>query len=428
MAAPEYSLQDTTAPENVDDVSTPLEGFSEDERVARGHGILRIPADSYLPLPESWLSETVVSIEPRSYYFHSDNAGVVREEWAAGGRAALVTGWWRDMIRFGSSVYTSQALYAPPGKTGTGILKRDGGGYWSPGEAFAEIRNEDGFQARLFRQELDIPFLNRNDSRMTPRTHEAYLAKGQLSPELLVAAGHVSKVRARTGEEFLPLAEAAGAIGSDEGASLAGFFYEAPDEESSFGLLHIEGWDTFRTTYGEGTREWDLPGKWDLSTSSQLVLQSDIGEALLGQFETHAFGGSADLGLGPTVATFSVTHVADGATVMNPWGGTPLFNSLMISDFDRAGETAMRVGLSRKFDDIGLPGFSGFANYANGNTPDSGPAASPDQDEFNITFDFRPESGPLEGFWLRVRHGWNDKGAAGTREDLRIILNHVREF
>ena len=75
-----------------------------------------------------------------------------------------------------------------------------------------------------------------------------------------------------------------------------------------------------------------------------------------------------------------------------------------------------------------MPGLSGFVNYAQGNTPDSGSTASPDQRELDITVDYRFQSGLLAGLWLRARAAFldqdDDLAAAGDVRDYRVILNY----
>jgi hypothetical protein len=77
---------------------------------------------------------------------------------------------------------------------------------------------------------------------------------------------------------------------------------------------------------------------------------------------------------------------------------------------------------------MGVPGLSGFVNYAQGYTPDSGSNASPDQSEFDITVDYRFQSRAVKGLWLRARAAFLDQdedvnGGFDTR-DYRVILNY----
>ena len=118
--------------------------------------------------------------------------------------------------------------------------------------------------------------------------------------------------------------------------------------------------------------------------------------------------------------------------IRNPFGGYPGYLSLMISSFNRAEEDGWLLGLSYDFSELGLPGLSGFVNYADGDTPDGGPRASPDQEEFDVTVDYRPDLRLLNGLWLRARAAWLDRdetpAGGGDVTDYRLILNYERFF
>ena len=116
-----------------------------------------------------------------------------------------------------------------------------------------------------------------------------------------------------------------------------------------------------------------------------------------------------------------------GEELRKPFGGTPGFTSLMVSDFDRPEETAIRVGLSYDFADLGLDGLSAFANYAHGDVPQKGRYAGDNQDEWNVTVDYRPEKTLFKDLWFRVRLGWNERDDQ-RREEYRFIVNYSRTF
>jgi hypothetical protein len=94
----------------------------------------------------------------------------------------------------------------------------------------------------------------------------------------------------------------------------------------------------------------------------------------------------------------------------------------MVKDFYQAGEDAWLVGLSYDFSHVGMDGLSSFFNYANGNTS----AASPDEEEFDITVDYRFKKDFLKGLWLRLRYAYVDQdGPEGIDvKDFRAIVNY----
>jgi len=87
----------------------------------------------------------------------------------------------------------------------------------------------------------------------------------------------------------------------------------------------------------------------------------------------------------------------------------------------------VRFNLSCDFTEFGLEGFAASTSWVYGDTPDSGAAASPDQQEFDLNLDYRPSVKWLDNFWLRVRYGINDREfdhGGIDREDFRVILNY----
>ena len=101
---------------------------------------------------------------------------------------------------------------------------------------------------------------------------------------------------------------------------------------------------------------------------------------------------------------------------------------MIINDFDRAGEDAFSLGYSRDLGQVGPGELSFFANVVWGNTPDSGPIASADNTEFDLTVDWRLNEGWSEKVWVRFRGARvrydSDYPGADDLFDFRIIVNY----
>ena len=116
-------------------------------------------------------------------------------------------------------------------------------------------------------------------------------------------------------------------------------------------------------------------------------------------------------------------------TIQSPWGLWPGYLGLMLSDFDRPGECAFLLGFSYDFKNVGVPGFSAFANFASGFNAESVTSGSTakfsDQHEVDVTFDYVFGEGTLKGLWLRARGAWRQEDGA-PRDDyqIRVILNY----
>lgn len=208
----------------------------------------------------------------------------------------------------------------------TGLLRSGQESYTVLGHAFLQARYRTAI-ASLYRQEIDIPFLNRDDSRMAPNAFQAYLLTAEDSfgiEGLKFGGGHVTKVKGRTSSDFVSMSELAGVDGVERGVSVVGARYEIA-EGVTVGGSDQYGWDIFNTSYGEGHMKHKFPGT-DITTKSglQITDQRSVGDELLGSFDTQMYGGTMSVDLKGFLATIGVTTTENGSRVRNPWGGNEL--------------------------------------------------------------------------------------------------------
>lgn len=125
-----------------------------------------------------WLLEGAeLVLKPRTYYLHRGyDVADTRAGWALGGGLEFRSGWWEDRVRFGATISTTQKLYGPSDKKGTGLFKETEGSpesFTVVSEAYATIRLAGDHGVRIGRQTLDLPYLGKHDLRMIPNTFEA---------------------------------------------------------------------------------------------------------------------------------------------------------------------------------------------------------------------------------------------------------------
>ena len=78
----------------------------------------------------------------------------------------------------------------------------------------------------------------------------------------------------------------------------------------------------------------------------------------------------------------------------------------------------------------GWPGLQINGKYIAGDTPDCGKSASPDQDEIDVTLQYKPKAEKFKGLSLRLRGAWIDQqdscnaGDAHDVTDFRVIVNY----
>ena len=127
------------------------------------------------------LKDTKFELNLRSFYFdRSDFNRAEKQAWAIGGWLGVKTGYFLDHVAFGATVYTSNPIYAPDDRDGTLLLAPGQNGYTVLGEFYTELRIVKDVGITVGAKGYDTPFINRNDTRMTPNTFEAAVLQGRI--------------------------------------------------------------------------------------------------------------------------------------------------------------------------------------------------------------------------------------------------------
>lgn len=392
-------------------------------------------------MPPFW-RDTSLAVKPRSYYLDSDRDEIPDSRaWALGGSVEYLSGWWKERLRVATTLYTSQKLYGPDDKDGTLLLKPGQQSFTVLGEAYMELRLTDWMNARAGRTAIDLPYINRHNSRMVPNTFLAYGVDGNLHDSLEFIAAQVTHMKRRDSDDFEPMSKAAGfqgsrvarpqgseateLQGSDEPASVAAMRYSFT-EAVNLGIINLHAWEYMNTFYTEGNAGWQVSENLEMGLSAQFTDQRSVGDELDGNFETRVFGAKASATYAGATLSLAFSSTDNDSFIRSPFGSYPGYLSLMVKDFKRAGEDAWLVGLAYDFAEIGWEGISAYANYAQGYVPDSDITGEEDQKELDVTLDIRPTSALLDGLWLRLRHARVDQSgpSADDVREWRVILNY----
>ncbi len=125
------------------------------------------------------LRDTTFSVQLRSFYEDIDNFNLTESQaWTLGGLAGFKTGYFANFLALGATGYTSQALDAPLDRSGTKLLREDQKPYSVIGELYGQFRLTDEILATVGRRGFDTPFINTQDSFMTPNTFQVYSVTG----------------------------------------------------------------------------------------------------------------------------------------------------------------------------------------------------------------------------------------------------------
>ena len=374
-----------------------------------------------------FLRDTRLTAKPRTYYFNRMRDGLPDSKaWALGGALEYQSGQWQDRLQAGLTLYTSQKLYGPRDNDGTLLLKPDQHGFEVLGEAYLDIRATDDDYVKLFRQSINVPYVNRQDSRMAPNTFEAYTLYNKDNNKFQYIVSQVEKMKKRNSDDFVSMTEAAGINSKDRSLSMLGGRYSITDN-ADIGIITQQSWDFMNTTYAEANTQWQLGEDWDAQLSAQYTRQRSIGDELGGDFDTYVWGTALSLGYRGNLFTLATSKTDEDSRIRTPHGGYPGYLSLMQKDFNRADETGVLLGISSELRALDIQGLTATLNMAWGDTPDSGQASSPDQKEIDFTLDYRVPSGRLKGLWLRARASeldQDDHPDEVDSTDLRFIVNY----
>ncbi|MFQ5962293.1 MAG: OprD family outer membrane porin [Candidatus Methylomirabilales bacterium] len=428
--AEEAGIDDEPAPEAVEGLHGPMaRALRERVREETLFPQLKRKLEKQPP----FLRDTELTLKPRTYYFDQrleDNSR--RRAWALGGSLNYRSGWLKEYFAIGAELFTSQKLIGEPDEDGTRLLKPGQESYTVLGQLYAALRYED-HTLTLYRQELELPYVNKQDSRMTPNTFEGYTLRGTFAlPEadkMDYIIGFLAKMKPRDADSFISMSEAAGVPRRDRGLAMVGARV-GPWGGLLFGATNDYVPDVINIGYAEADYTLNLSEDLGLRLKGQFTDQRSVGDDLLtgSAFDTWVLGGRAAASYRGAILSLAFSTTDEEEAIRSPHGRYPGYVNLMQADFNRAGEDAWLLGLSYHFKRVGLDNLSAFANYAEGyNARDSTTDSSlPDQREFDITGDYRVRKGPLRGFWLRVRWSVLDiDGEDNNRYNVRVILNYA---
>jgi outer membrane porin, OprD family len=369
-------------------------------------------------------------LQLRTYYFDQESlTGAPSAAWAIGGWAGLRSPWWGDVLQLGIVGYTSQKLYGPADKDGTKLLATGQEPITVLGEAFAAVRIL-GQTATAYRQLINRPFINPQDTRMLPNTFEAYTLTGSAG-EVSYTGGYATKIKVRNSESFVWMSNAAGGTGSQEGVIYAGATWNFAKN----GYLRIDelySTDVMNIFYADVKYPIAIDDKTSLTLGAQYYPQSSVGDAQIGSFSTYGMGLQAAVTYGPVTGQLYYTQTGKGATTQSPYGDHPSYLNINVFSFNTAGERAFGIGGSVDFTDFGVPGLKASAIYAAGRDQiDSQTGAPiPNRHETDVRVDYAFAKGtPLEGLVATFRYAWTHQdGAPQNGNQLRAYINYAVPF
>ena len=280
--AQEAISQEEPTPSSVDEIITPMDRSFEEKK----------PPPGLFPWLKEQLKDTPVffrdtklDLNARTYYFDRNKYdNTISEAWALGGSLAYRSGWLLDHFSLGAVLYTSQPLYAPDDRDGTLLLKPGQEGYTVLGQIYGRLKLVENHFINLYRYEYNTPYINKNDSRMTPNTFEGYTANGSFggkegAPGFRYGFGYIDKIKPRNSDTFISMSEAAGAKNADRGVFTGGgnFSYRG----FNFGAIDYYSSDIINIFYTETSYKLAVTDRLGILFAAQFTDQRSVGDNLL---------------------------------------------------------------------------------------------------------------------------------------------------
>lgn len=424
---------ETAEQSRLDEAEEEFDSSDEQGQVALDESFGEIsPREKILRQRKKAWQDTEFDVQLRTYYLDREGFdGAQSEAWALGGRAGFQTGYFRERLSFGATAYTSQRLYGPEDKGGTGLLAPIQQGYSVLGEIYGQLLLMDGLTLDFGRKGFNTAFVNESDTRMTPNTFQAAALMGQLgggngSATWRFGAGYFDKIKEKTSEKFISMATAAGAPdGVERGVYAAGANISRPwsSGEVSVGVIDYYSPDILNIFYTEVKYTVPVAENAFLQLAAQYTRQNSTGEDLqFGvPFSADQAGLKAELAVDDALFTVSWNANGGGDALQGPWGNTPSYNSVQVMDFNLAGVDSILLRAEYAFKSA--PGLSAYAVWVHGSQPDD--PLEPAQDEFDFNIQWDAERGPFKGLSVRLRYAVVSQDTGGPDlQDFRLIVNY----
>jgi len=371
-----------------------------------------------------------IKLNLRTYYFNRQRYDdTIAEALAVGGALSFKSGYLWERFAMGAVVYTSQPVFTPDDRGGTGILKADQGGYTSLGQIYGEVKIVDGLQVNFGRKEYNTPYINLHDVRMTPKTFQGTTLTGTRpgfteGSQWRYGGGYLYKYKDWTEEGFDWMSDALG-IEENRGVFTAGANYSTP--KWSVGAIDYYSPDVINIFYADGSYGWKLGEKASIKLGAQFSDQRSTGDDFITgeSFDVQQWGVKSDFGVGPATFTLGFTDTTGGQENMrSPWGGYPGYTSVQVQDFNRAGEQALMFKAAYDFTHMGLKGFSAYVLWVHGMNRSG--TDTFDEDEVDFNLQWAPKEGKMKDFSARLRYAeiMQRGGGDPSFEDFRVILNY----
>lgn len=386
----------------------------------------------------TFIRDSSLQLDSRTYWFDEDDFGYdTPEAFTTGGSISFESGYLADVFQLRSVLYTTQPLYANSDAGQSLNLSWDGDQITTLGQLNGRIRFA-GQQVTVGRQLVRTPYVNPYDSRMIPITFEGIVwVPDDQGPDQTVdyIVSYLTDYKPRNKASFISFSEGLG-VPQDEGMLITGASYH----KNGFNIGGSNYWieDTLNTAYGE--IDYLLPfGEGNggrgpqLRVGANILDQRTVGASMIAgaPYETYEASARFVASYRGVVFEGAVSTVGNEADVQKPFGYSPSYTAMLVTNFRQAGVDAYLLSLSYDFARLGLEGVKFKAAFGKGwgieNPVTNGDFSN--QQELDLRFVYEPPRGALQGLRVEVEYiDWTVFDDALPSDDLtqfRTIVNYT---
>jgi hypothetical protein len=267
---------------------------------------------------------------------------------------------------------------------------------------------------------------------MTPNTFEGYTFTGSFGGKdgtlrLRYGGGYITKIKERNSDRFVWMSQDAGAEAKRGVAVGAALFSYGP---FSIGAIDYYSDDIINIGYAEAKYILPVTEGFGILFATQFTDQRSVGDDLLtgSSFQTNQVGVKTEMSYRGGILTLGYTRNSSGADLQNPWSSHPGYTSVQVDNFNRAGENAFILKVSYDLAHLGFEGVTGYGLFVRGwgRVDPSTMDPVPDENEFDVDFQWRPKWSFLKGLWLRTRYAvvHQYEGPKKYSHNFRVIVNY----
>jgi hypothetical protein len=386
----------------------------------------------------AFFRDSLVQVVARTYYFTRGNFDGSRSQaWTAGGWVAFRSGLIGNIFGMQAAVYTSQPVFAPADEGGTKLLTADQNSLKSLGQIYGRAQIFDQ-EFRGGRQLVDTPLINPQDNRMVPNTYEGItlVSLPDKDRSYDYAAGYLTQVKQRDSNKFISMSDALAGDGAENRGAPFGMVRYRPFSGVStvFSDYYIQ--DFVNTGFFQAEYDFNRPkGTPNWILGANIIPQESVGNNLLtgSSFQTYQASAKVQMAYVGWTLFVAGSVTGDQSKIFSPFGSKPNYTDMQQLSFDNASEKAfggsVAYDFGYAFSKQGLSGLSvGVWDTQGWGAVDSATGSGiPDRNELDLWIQYRPTSGPLQGFRVKTQYAniWQSGNVTNPQAEFRFIVDYT---